>query len=190
MKYLLCLAVLIISSTNIAEAAGPRHVTPPVGYTITKLPPNHSVVKVNRRTYYVQGGFYYEKKGKRFAVVRAPVGARLTALPSGYVWFSIGPAAYFYFSGTYYMRDQDQYVVVDPPPDADQYVASADQQMIVYPASGQSEEQTDQDRYECYRWAMSATGFDPVSDQSDYALKPDYDRAMSACLEGRGYIVK
>jgi hypothetical protein len=30
-----------------------------------------------------------------------------------------------------------------------------------YPTKGQSQEQQDRDRYECYRWAVKQTGFDP-----------------------------
>jgi outer membrane lipoprotein SlyB len=31
----------------------------------------------------------------------------------------------------------------------------------VYPANGQSPEQTDRDRYECHQWAVQQTGVDP-----------------------------
>jgi len=34
-------------------------------------------------------------------------------------------------------------------------------QPYVYPAKGQSKEQQDRDRYECYEWAKQQTGFDP-----------------------------
>lgn len=33
--------------------------------------------------------------------------------------------------------------------------------LYAYPNKGQSPEQLDRDRYECYRWAMKQTGFDP-----------------------------
>ena len=33
---------------------------------------------------------------------------------------------------------------------------------IVYPAKGQSADQTEKDKYECYRWAKGQTGFDPM----------------------------
>ncbi len=32
----------------------------------------------------------------------------------------------------------------------------------VYPANGQSDEQLGRDRYECHRWAVGETGFDPM----------------------------
>ena len=33
--------------------------------------------------------------------------------------------------------------------------------MYVYPSKGQSQEQQDKDRYDCHRWAVQQTGFDP-----------------------------
>jgi hypothetical protein len=35
------------------------------------------------------------------------------------------------------------------------------QEVLAYPARGQSPEQLDRDRYECHRWATQQTGFDP-----------------------------
>jgi hypothetical protein len=36
------------------------------------------------------------------------------------------------------------------------------QEPIVYPAKGQSKEQTEKDKYSCYSWAKGQTGFDPM----------------------------
>jgi outer membrane lipoprotein SlyB len=36
------------------------------------------------------------------------------------------------------------------------------QEFIVYPAKGQSQEQMEKDRFECYSWAKGQTGFDPM----------------------------
>ena len=36
------------------------------------------------------------------------------------------------------------------------------QDMIIYPAKGQSQEQLEKDKYECYSWAKKQTGFDPI----------------------------
>ncbi len=40
-------------------------------------------------------------------------------------------------------------------------VAAAQTQLYVYPLKKQSSEQQDRDRYECHRWAVQQTGFDP-----------------------------
>jgi YMGG-like Gly-zipper len=39
--------------------------------------------------------------------------------------------------------------------------AAAQSQLYVYPLKQQSSEQQDRDRYECHRWAVQQTGFDP-----------------------------
>jgi outer membrane lipoprotein SlyB len=44
-------------------------------------------------------------------------------------------------------------VAVAPPPPP--------QRVFVYPANGQSQEQTARDRYECHMWAVQQTGVDP-----------------------------
>lgn len=36
------------------------------------------------------------------------------------------------------------------------------QEFIVYPAKGQSQEQMEKDKFECYSWAKNQTGFDPM----------------------------
>ena len=69
--------------------------------------------------------------------------------------------------------------------------ASADSaEIFVYPRQGQSVAERDQDRYECHLWARAQTGFDPSRANQDQDMAPDYQRAISACLEGRGYTVK
>jgi uncharacterized protein YcfJ len=40
--------------------------------------------------------------------------------------------------------------------------AALAQDMYVYPAKGQSEQQLSTDRYQCHRWAVTETGFDPT----------------------------
>lgn len=39
------------------------------------------------------------------------------------------------------------------------------QDLIIYPAKGQSQEQMEKDKYECYSWAKGQTGFDPMAPQ-------------------------
>jgi hypothetical protein len=37
------------------------------------------------------------------------------------------------------------------------------QEQMIYPAKGQSAQQQDKDKYECYGWAKGQTGFDPMA---------------------------
>ena len=67
--------------------------------------------------------------------------------------------------------------------------------IAIRPRAGQSAERQSLDRYECYRYAVVQSGFDPrathgdfpptVADRRDFA----YALAQAACLEGRGYAV-
>lgn len=59
---------------------------------------------------------------------------------------------------------------------------------VAYPADGQSHDAQDRDRYECHRWAVGESDFDPSRDRrGDRDL---YNRALTACLEARGYVVR
>lgn len=66
----------------------------------------------------------------------------------------------------------------------------------VTPQKGQSADQQRQDRYECYRWAAGQTGFDPTQPRGGVSAaraasgRSDYQRAMTACLQARGYLVR
>ena len=67
--------------------------------------------------------------------------------------------------------------------------------LLIYPKNGQSQEQQSADRYSCHTWAQGQTGFDPTEPNSAASpsqlasRRSDYRRAMSACLEARGYSV-
>ena len=49
--------------------------------------------------------------------------------------------------------------------------ADAQNQMYIYPAKGQNQQQQDKDRYECHTWAVQQTGFDP---SKAYPRNPNY----------------
>lgn len=61
--------------------------------------------------------------------------------------------------------------------------------LAIQPRNGQSADQEASDRYECYRFAVAQTGFDPlaIGGGSTSAARAQYSRAQAACLEGRGY---
>ena len=60
--------------------------------------------------------------------------------------------------------------------------------IYIYPAKGQSKEQQDKDRYECYAWAKDQTGFDPMKrPEATSAPPPDQDPqggAVSGAAKG------
>jgi hypothetical protein len=177
------------------HAQGRVHVS--IGAQVRVLPGGHETVRVGRSFYHYHDGVWYRPYGPdRFVVVGAPIGAHIRTLPFGYVSFYIGPRRYFYSNYTYYGWDPriSEYVVVDEPAGAEKAVGTATESgggdVFVYPKEGQTDDQRDRDRYECYTWAVDQTHFDPSSGAADATRSSDYRRAFSACLEGRGYTVK
>jgi hypothetical protein len=82
-------------------------------------------------------------------------------------------------------------VNANPSPSPDSGQAPADQ-WFVYPSRGQSPQQTANDRYDCGKWATNESGYDPdLRVHRNPETGPvAYGRALSACLEGRGYAVR
>jgi len=123
----------------------------------------------------------------------------LSLLPPYYTTIWVNGIPYYYADDVYYrwLPDQRTYIVSSPPP-ANEVVEDANipKNLYVYPKQGQSAQQQDTDRYECYRWAVQQTGFDPtqpggnVSANQNTSKREEYQRAMKACLEGRGYSVQ
>ena len=60
------------------------------------------------------------------------------------------------------------------------------QELIIYPAKGQSQEQLDKDKYECYSWAKQQTGFDPM--QQPKATEPPPQQQAQKGGVGRGAV--
>ncbi len=63
------------------------------------------------------------------------------------------------------------------------------------PKNGQSAEQVAHDRYDCYRFAVTQSGFDPIRPGSSVSqeaveAQSNYERAQTACFEGRGYTIQ
>jgi hypothetical protein len=123
-------------------------------------------------------------------------------------WAVIGGAAvlspyyYPYYDSYYYspyyvppiVVDQEQPSMYAQP--APSVSPSTAERIFIYPRKGQSEELQAKDRYECHRWGVSQTGYDPTQPTSGMPraqlsqMRADYKRAMSACLDGRGYTMK
>jgi hypothetical protein len=59
------------------------------------------------------------------------------------------------------------------------------QDLIVYPAKGQSAQQVETDKFECYSWAKSQTGFDPSQpQQTAQAPAPQSQGPQGAAVKG------
>ena len=125
------------------------------------------------------------------------VGLYFATLPAYYSTYWWGGVPYYYAGDTYYRWNAGvgKYETVAPPPGIQNpggTQAAAASNLIVYPKNGQNEEQLGKDKFECHRWAVGQTGFDPTQFGGGAAPgnRADYLRAQAACLEERGYSVK
>ncbi len=181
-----------------------NHYYPSRGYAVRELPRDRVVINGPRGRFFYSGGVWYAPRGPGFVVVAAPIGVFVPVLPPYYSTLWVGGVPYYYADDTYYVwrQSDNQYEVVAPPDEqavsteAPPAPPSANGDVFVYPKSGQSEEQQAQDKYECHKWAQGESGFDPTlpnggtSPDQTGAKRAAYQRAMGACLEGRGYTVK
>lgn len=172
---------------------------PPRGYRTPALPPGHRTVPYHGSRYYYDRGVWYRHSGTRFVVVLPPIGVTVPVLPPFYTTIWVGGVPYYYANDVYYVWRPSQrvYVVTDPPPSsAISEQPAKPQKLFVYPKQGQSEQRQEMDRYQCHRWSVDETGFDPTRSGGDvpeseyFAKRADYQRAMKACLEARGYSVQ
>lgn len=60
------------------------------------------------------------------------------------------------------------------------------QEVIIYPAKGQNEDQMEKDKFECYSWAKKETGFDPMEIPTATAPPPKKEAQKGGA--GRGAI--
>jgi hypothetical protein len=142
-----------------------------------------------------------------FGVPLAPVyygppvyGSYVGALPAGAVSVTVGGGRYWRYGGTWYRPIYGgwgpRWVVVappvvvpvavaaEPPPPAPPPlpVAPAKPDPVIYPRNGQSAEQTEADRQACNRWA--------TTQPAALADAEVFQRAVFACMDGRGYSMK
>ena len=163
------------------------------GYQVNRFPGQHWQVPYRGQNYYFSGGYWYRPQGPRYIVVQPPYGIRVGFLPdyAREVWF--GSTLMFLAAGAYYAYQPAtrDYIVVQPPANYQQ-PASNDYEMVADPINGQSPAQIGQDRYDCYRWAVEQSGFDPA--KATYAPAPQvvqtYRQAQGSCLSSRGYQVR
>ena len=179
------------------------------GAVVHELPREALVVPHGSERYWFHNGVWYRPGAGGYVVIAPPFGVVVPVLPALYVTVMVGGVPYYYANDTYYSYNPAAagYEVVAPPEGIESASAlpptqatpaptAAAEQQYVYPRNGQTPEQQATDRYECHRWAVGQTGFDPtltsggVAPESADAKRAEYNRAMHACLEGRGYTVR
>ena len=187
------------------------HYYPPRGFVFGGLPAGYVAVSHQGVHFYFGAGIWYRPEpGGHFVVIAPPIGIVVPILPPYYTQIWVRGVPYYYANDVYYMRTPQGYVVVAPPPPTvvveqppsnavielppGTTVAQAPApQLFIYPRQGQNDQQQAKDRYECDRWAVGQTGYDPSFPSAGGATAvqvDNYRRAMSACLDARGYTVK
>jgi hypothetical protein len=192
-KILFAIALLMLAATN-AEAHGGRHghgggghffiFAPPIFFGGLIFPYYYPSVWVGAGSYY-PSATYYVQSPPNYVVTEAPERSYLAELPPG------GAMAQSPGSGVVELGP-----VSALQPQSPKSGQVPTRQWFVYPSKGQSQEQQAKDRNDCNGWAAGQTGYDPnlpsqggSSDQAQ-TMSMDYGRAMSACLEGRGYAIR
>jgi hypothetical protein len=201
-------ATLLYGWAETAQAAGPAHREfrdsryrldrsyPVRGQLIRALPRDHRVVVHSGARYFFSAGVWYRPQGSRFSIVIPPIGLVVPFLPPYYATIWIGGTPYYYANEVYYAHRGNGYIVVEPPTGPVSQAPPPADQLFIYPRLGQSEQQQADDRYACHSWAAGQTDFDPtqppgnISEARRGEKRADYQRAVSACLDGRGYTVK
>jgi hypothetical protein len=132
-----------------------------------------AIIALNSRPAYVGSSVVYTTPYYAAPVYAAPVySAPVYAAP---------PVVYATPPAPVYAAPPAQYAAPSPPAG----------NLIAYPARGQSQAQQTRDRSECQGWAMNQSGFDPahVTEYTTNVMVDSYNRAMAACMTGRGYSV-
>jgi hypothetical protein len=201
-KLLLATGLIALSGLAAAREPGPPpmhggmvfdqryhhdHYYPAPGFVAHGLPRGSVSIGFGSGSYFFNGGVWYQPYGPRYRVILPPVGIVVPLLPPSYVTLRIGGAPYYYANGVYYMAAPGGYVVTAPPPEA--AVAQpapapvpVRPDPIIYPRNGQTAQQTEADRQECNRWATTQP-----SAMNDAGV---FNRAVEACMDGRGYSMR
>ncbi len=180
---------------------GHNHAYPARGQHFDRLPSGYRMVTYGHSRYYFHDGVWYRPFGGGFIVDFPPFGLVVPFLPLYYTSLWVGGIPYYYANDTYYTQTAGGYVVVEPPKgDVTQAppATTGTGQLFIYPRNGQNDQQQAKDRYECHSWAVSQTHYDPTQpapangmpETQLNQMRADYNRAMGACLDGRGYTVK
>jgi hypothetical protein len=177
-------------------AHGHNHSYPAPGRVVVLPPRPGPIIWWGGVDYRFWDGVWLTLGPRGWISVRPPIGIVVHDLPAFRTLVVIGGLSYLYANGVYYREHAGGgYEVVAPP--VGQSDPPPPDKTFVYPRQGQSAQQQSGDEYECHRWAVTQSGFDPsgaATGQGSVTVstsaRGDYQRARAACLEGRGYTVR
>ncbi len=191
------------------EPRGPVFIViaPPIGLLVSTLPPFATSIQNHGETYLYSNEIYYRARPDLggFEVVNDPeqtspdtAAGAAPAVPAGIAGKSVATA--FTLQTASIATDVPVGAVAvplaasAPKPQPSMVAAAPTNKVIAYPKNGQTAEQQARDHYDCYRFGVDQSGFDPMSSGAPSAPNTerhsDFNRAQTACLEGRGYTVR
>jgi len=163
-------------------------VAPPVGIVVPVLPAMSTTVMVGAVPYYYANDVYYTAAPGGYVVVAPPPGEAIPGPPPAGPPPSGPPMPGSPSPGSAYQSP--------PPPGLPPSGPVVEDKMFIYPRQGQNDKQQMVDRRQCHDWAVGQIGFDPnrppagMPEGQLTQKRFDYQRAMGACLDGRGYTVR
>jgi hypothetical protein len=184
-------------------------VEPPIGLVVPALPSFATAVAGSAGLYFYANDTYYRPRPDLggYEVVNDPVDSApagtqapqpagpMFAAPTG----APGPVLAVPASAAALTAAVPAMAAAQPalavPATAAQFPARPPQQVSLFPNNGQTPEQQARDRYDCYRFALAQSGFDPLHPKGGAPTaqaseqEAAYDRVRTACLQGRGYTV-
>ncbi len=163
------------------DGVGYAVVAPPFGVMVPVLPPYYTTVWLGGVPYYYANSVYYAQSPQGYVVVPAPAGP-VAATPPAPVGTPAGNA----------VVEEGPVPAAPPRSPSPPGTVGPTAQLFIYPRQGQSTEVQAKDRNECHAWATNQLGTDPTL-PGDGRLADrlgDYQRAMDACLDARGYTVR
>lgn len=192
------------------QRLGPAYivVVPPVGLIVPNLPPFATTLDNAGRSFLYANDVYYRPRPDLggYEVVNDPQDAmpqrsQAPAVASPARMASATPSAPRAATEPPVEAENRMAPRAAPPPPAAPPVAPSSDTpapvnptgVAISPRNGQDADQQAMDRYQCYRFAVGQTGFDPLA--SNGKASPDdvargdasYSRAQAACLVSRGY---
>lgn len=189
------------------EPLGPAYlvVAPPIGLIVPNLPPFATSFDSAGKAYLYANDVFYRPRPELggYEVVNDPQDAerersRAAAGASAPRLAAAAPSAPPLAAAQSHSQTETPAAPPAPPaaaPSSDSPAPANPTGVAIQPRHDQSADQQAMDRYECYRFAVAQTGFDPLAANSGAAAEDvtrsdaAYSRAQAACLESRGYSV-
>ncbi len=180
------------------QRLGPAYmvVEPPLGVVIPRPPARATYFEIAGKPYfYANDVFYRARADGSYEVVNDPQDevSENAAAPSDSSSPAVASAAPTMVAAAAPSADESQTeLTTRPDPDvAAPTTPGNPTQIAIHPRNGQSADQEAVDRYECYRFGVAQSGYDPLATHGSASARndPGFSRAQAECLEGRGYNV-